>query len=654
MNLRKRSLATKMESGFVYHYEGAFTDGTDIYNIKTVEGYLRVRHNRDVPVPDRNQRDETERNAELLIYRLSDMKRITDPNEQDAKEYEKGHTWCGSDHLEFNRKEADKVYRTQAHNKPHTNPLEAIADKKMSKRNTVPNGCPKTKKVVYTGVVADCSYHAIHGDAQKVTDKILDNWNIASAIFEQSFNVQLGLIEIITMPTCGGASFNQAFSNGYTIKNRLSDFSKWRGESKNASAGLWHLMSNGSTLPTVGLAWLNMLCQTTSFDQQGSSGTEYVSGTAVSTVTSNEWMVVAHETGHNFGANHDCTEDLCKACATPSCTDQACVPCDDQCDCKDKFIMAPKTSIFTNIGQEFTATTIRQICTKNPVLGTCLAEPGTRSVLNTGICGNGLKDGKNEQCDPGADTNDPCCFTNCTLRAGKTCSDKNDNCCRNCEIIPKAENKLCRAAQTECDVPEFCQGNATCPADAFREDGLVCTNATGFAADALTSSEKKNLKCASGACTSRKLQCRLYGDGNVDSECPGTQGSCIMFCRSKYDGCIKVANFFRNGSACGTTGFCNDGTCTDPDAFGAISQWFIENQTLGTVLFVGIALILLVLFARFMQKMKTDKRVDIIEQARLEADELERFEKFEKEHRKEEKRRAQQQGAGSRRASVFG
>ena len=83
-----------------------------------------------------------------------------------------------------------------------------------------------------------------------------------------------------------------------TLNDRLSLFSKWRGDKGADGTGLWHLMSGCPTNTEVGVAWLGTLCQTSA---TGSTG-NFVSSTAVTTASRSEWQVVAHETGHNFGA----------------------------------------------------------------------------------------------------------------------------------------------------------------------------------------------------------------------------------------------------------------------------------------------------------------------------------------------------------------
>ena len=109
----------------------------------------------------------------------------------------------------------------------------------------------------------------------------------------------LGLWQIKILNSSVSDPFNQICSDSYTIANRLSDFSFYRGLQTDDDSGLYHLLSTCPTLPTVGLAWLNLLCTTTTLTQ--GSPVQYVSGCAVSTLIDQQWIVVAHEIGHNFG-----------------------------------------------------------------------------------------------------------------------------------------------------------------------------------------------------------------------------------------------------------------------------------------------------------------------------------------------------------------
>ena len=151
---------------------------------------------------------------------------------------------------------------------------------------------------------------ANYGDADKALKQILSDWNQASKLYESTFNIALGIIKVNIQTDCSrdnGLSWNRQCSDGYSINNRLSDFSQWRG-TQNADAGLWHLMTKCSTGSTVGISWLNMVCQTGVSPQDDGGSTEYVSGTGVSSINANEWMVVAHEIGHNFGTCSECGE----------------------------------------------------------------------------------------------------------------------------------------------------------------------------------------------------------------------------------------------------------------------------------------------------------------------------------------------------------
>ncbi|XP_050181561.1 disintegrin and metalloproteinase domain-containing protein 32-like [Myiozetetes cayanensis] len=114
------------------------------------------------------------------------------------------------------------------------------------------------------------------------------------------------------------------------------------------------------------------------------------------------------------------------------------------------------------------------------------------------VCGNGVVE-PGEQCDCGTAKqclHDRCCTKTCQLKPGAKCSS--GSCCKSCQFRKK--NSPCRpAADTQCDLPEFCSGSsASCPPDVFVQDGYSCERGTGY--------------CYGGRCQSLDLQCqRLYG-----------------------------------------------------------------------------------------------------------------------------------------------
>jgi hypothetical protein len=46
------------------------------------------------------------------------------------------------------------------------------------------------------GVAADCRYVAQYGGGESATNQILNNWNTASALYRDTFNVSLGIVEL--------------------------------------------------------------------------------------------------------------------------------------------------------------------------------------------------------------------------------------------------------------------------------------------------------------------------------------------------------------------------------------------------------------------------------------------------------------------------
>jgi hypothetical protein len=111
-----------------------------------------------------------------------------------------------------------------------------------------PQGCPQDMKVLYMGVAADCEYTDTYGGSDGALRQIITDWNQASQVFQKSFNIMLAIHTINLLTECdsavGSLPWNQKCSSSYSISQRLSDFSKWRGQpAQKDPNGLWVLVS---------------------------------------------------------------------------------------------------------------------------------------------------------------------------------------------------------------------------------------------------------------------------------------------------------------------------------------------------------------------------------------------------------------------------
>ncbi|KAF7796585.1 hypothetical protein EIP86_007766 [Pleurotus ostreatoroseus] len=301
-------------------FEGAFSANGIVHHVMTKDNYLRNKLSLDPHV------FEDSPDSELVIFRDSDVMthqeyHVAQGGLDNGLTLSPART-CAHDNLEFNTNPLlNPALRrpTRQEVTPWYDAFGFHSFSNVSKRDDVAGGnyttnfessigqsagCPTTPKVVYVGVAADCAYTSGYGSTQNASQQIINNFNTASALYKSTFNVSLGIVELqVHEPECPTTAdpstpWNVGCETNVTLNDRLSLFSEWRGQKGDDGAGLWHLMSGCPTGTEVGIAWLATLCQQTT---TGSPG-QFVSGTAVSTSGRVEWQVVAHETGHNFGA----------------------------------------------------------------------------------------------------------------------------------------------------------------------------------------------------------------------------------------------------------------------------------------------------------------------------------------------------------------
>ncbi|KAN0061692.1 hypothetical protein ACQY0O_005684 [Thecaphora frezii] len=448
------------------------------------------------------------------------------------------------------------------------------------------SGCPSSPRVVYVGIASDCTYTQRFEGEDRTRVEILNNMNSASNLYRSTFNVSLGVVQLdVRSSACPSTAPSDAPWNtgctGNTIDDRLSAFSQWRGQQSANGVGLWHLMTTCNSGSEIGVAWLGTLCMVDASDSNG----QYVSGTGVSSITSQQWQVMAHEMGHNFGAIHDCTTgcSLSSSFASQQGGAACCPLTTSTCDAGADHIMNPSSQPNIN---NFSQCSIGNICS---MLGrgldtSCVETPGRRTTLSIQQCGNGILE-PGEECDAGPEGSS-CCTAQCRLTSGAQCDPQTSPCCTSrCQFAPSTQ--VCRPAlDARCDTAETCNGtSAECPTDQKKDDGVSCGD---------------GLSCANGLCTSRDLQCRQASTSSMSfsQACPvsNSQG-CSLSCQdpSSSNRCLILQQTFVDGTSCGNGGRCEDGKCKAGSWQDTFRGWYNNNLRIAIPITIVVGIVVMLL-----------------------------------------------------------
>ncbi|PNS16979.1 Disintegrin and metalloproteinase domain-containing protein B [Sphaceloma murrayae] len=597
-------------------FDGSFSVDNDNHHIHLSKNYLRTRHLLDPATED--AKDEY-----MVLYRDSDIashdEDILDTNFRRSLNLGSvdGFGTCMADQLGFNSLPEHPVHQEilrRSDNKVGRISIGSLFGKRQV--DSTPTGgnsagvnlvstigqtagCPTTRRVALVGIAVDCAYRGSFDSEEAMRQNIITMVNQASNLYERTFNISLGLQNITTSdPACPASPssttpWNRACSDDFDIQDRLNTFSQWRGAQADNNA-YWTLLSTCPTASAVGLAWLGQACvneaQTANSSVTGNGasngGSETVAGAnvVVRTRGATEWQVFAHESGHTFGAVHDCNSQLCSN--TQSVRASQCCPLSaNSCDAGSRYMMNPSTSQGIT---DFSPCSIGNICSaigRNSVRSSCLTDNRGVTTITGQQCGNGIVE-PGEDCDCGGEAgcgDNSCCeASTCRFRQGAVCDDSNEDCCNQCQF--SGAGTVCRASSGVCDPQETCTGSSpTCPDDVRAPNGQECGS---------------GLRCASGQCTSRDQQCRTvmgsFTQNNDTSSCDSS--GCQLSCASPEFGrgvCYGLQQNFLDGTSCGGGGTCQNGRCRGSSAGGSIRSWIDDNRNIVIGVAVGVGSLIL-------------------------------------------------------------
>ncbi|XP_028279254.1 disintegrin and metalloproteinase domain-containing protein 8a [Parambassis ranga] len=295
---------------------------------------------------------------------------------------------------------------------------------------------------------------------------------------------------------------------------------------------------------TVGLANTNAMCTANSGAINEDHNTNAI-GVA---------STIAHEMGHNLGLSHDTENCVCGSYTS-----------------KKGCIMAESVGLvypelFSSCSRQQLSRFLEEI---NPA---CLLDtPSTNRIYGGPVCGNAFLE-QGEECDCGTveECKNPCCnATTCKLNAGAQCAE--GECCHNCQLKPTGS--VCRPKTGDCDLPEYCTGfSATCPTDAYTQNGLSCNRGKGYCYNGQCPSQKEHCKRLWGPDAEVAADACFYLHGNCrktlfSQRCSSRDQSCgTLFCSGGWEFPVTSRkSFYKVGNG----EICNEATMNPEDNYPA-------------------------------------------------------------------------------------
>ncbi|NXN15890.1 ADA17 protein, partial [Indicator maculatus] len=458
------------------------------------------------------------------------------------------------------------------------------------KRRTVPESSKNTCKML---VVADHRFFKYMGRGEESTtinylielidrvDDIYRNTSWDDGAFT-GYGIQIEQIIIHNEPNLvkpGEKHYNMARSypdekkDAWDVKMLLEQFSFDIAE-KAAHVCLAHLFTyQDFDMGTLGLAYVGsprpnshggicpkgkasfaLLLPIAKKDIYLNSGLTSTKNYGKTILTKEADLVTTHELGHNFGAEHD--PDSLPECA----------PTEDQ---GGKYVMYPIA-----VSGDHENNKMFSSCSKKSIHRTIeIKAQECFKERNNKVCGNSRVD-EGEECDPGLlyQQADPCCSSDCRLKPGAKCSDRNSPCCKGCQF-ENAQKKCQEAINATCKGESFCTGRTCfcplCPLSQVLQAAVWChplpEQCPLFPPEKLRGPEAQPLLVAE------------------------TDNSCKVCCRDQQGRCVPVLDanqqflFLRKGKPC-TVGFCDTNGKCEKQVQDVIERFwdFIDQLSINT------------------------------------------------------------------------